>query len=67
MGEGGLRDSRGPPPPVDVFVCFGSVSATLPMPGQFAYAAANAYVEGLCASRRQRGRAAVAVHWGVLP
>jgi acyl transferase domain-containing protein/NADPH:quinone reductase-like Zn-dependent oxidoreductase/NAD(P)-dependent dehydrogenase (short-subunit alcohol dehydrogenase family)/acyl carrier protein len=51
---------------LDCFVMFSSVSAMVGNPGQGAYAAANAFLDGLCMLRRQAGLPASSVSWGVL-
>ncbi|MEU5637727.1 SDR family NAD(P)-dependent oxidoreductase, partial [Streptomyces rishiriensis] len=50
--------------PLDAFVMFSSGAAVWGGAGQSAYAAANAFVEGLALRRRAQGRAATAVAWG---
>ena len=49
---------------LDFFICHASISATLGNPGQFAYAAGNAFLHGLTAYRRARGLPATCVRWG---
>jgi NAD(P)-dependent dehydrogenase (short-subunit alcohol dehydrogenase family)/acyl carrier protein len=50
--------------PLDAFVLFSSISGIWGSGGQPAYAAANASLDALAASRHARGLAATAVSWG---
>jgi acyl transferase domain-containing protein/acyl carrier protein len=52
--------------PLDLFVCFSSVSALLGNPGQAAYAGANAFLDGLAHYRRRHGLPALSVNLGLL-
>nr|WP_029006511.1 type I polyketide synthase [Azorhizobium doebereinerae] len=52
--------------PVRHFVMFSSVSALIGNPGQGAYVAANAYLEGLARRRVAEGLPALAVGWGAI-
>lgn len=49
---------------LDYFVAFSSVATMVGNPGQGAYAAANGYLQGLMARRREAGLAGLAVGWG---
>ena len=49
---------------LDAFVVFSSISATWGSTGQTAYAAGNAFLDGLACHRRARGLAATSVAWG---
>jgi phthiocerol/phenolphthiocerol synthesis type-I polyketide synthase C len=49
---------------VDWWLTFSSAASLLGAPGQGAYAAANAWVDGLVAYRRSLGLAAVGINWG---
>ena len=52
--------------PIDHFIVYSSVATLFGNPGQAAYVAANAYLEGLVASRCKQGLAGLAVAWGPL-
>ena len=49
---------------LDLFVLYSSAVATVGLPGQTSYAAANGYMDGLAALRRSEGLAATSVAWG---
>ncbi|TSJ62126.1 SDR family NAD(P)-dependent oxidoreductase [Starkeya sp. 3C] len=51
---------------LDYFVLFSSATTLVGNPGQSAYVAANAYLEGLARRRRAEGRPALAVAWGAI-
>lgn len=51
---------------LDYFVLFSSATTLVGNPGQGAYVAANAYLEGLARRRRREGRAALAIAWGAI-
>jgi acyl transferase domain-containing protein/acyl carrier protein len=50
----------------DMFVLYSSISALGCITPQVGYAAANAALDGLAASRRGRGAAALSVNWGFM-
>lgn len=51
---------------LDYFVLFSSATTLIGNPGQAAYVAANAYLEGLARRRRDEGRPALAIAWGAI-
>ena len=50
--------------PLPIFLCCSSAASILGTPGQGAYAAANAFLDGLCHLRRSRGLSALSLNWG---
>lgn len=51
---------------LDAFVMYSSATTLIGSPGQSAYVAANAYLEGLARQRRAQGRSAFAIGWGAI-
>jgi acyl transferase domain-containing protein/NAD(P)-dependent dehydrogenase (short-subunit alcohol dehydrogenase family) len=51
--------------PLDFFVLCSSIAASIPQPGQGAYAAANAVLDAVAWHRRSRGLPACSVQWGI--
>lgn len=51
---------------LDYFVLFSSATTLVGNPGQSAYVAANAYLEGLARRRHAQGKPALAVAWGAI-
>ncbi|WP_114089624.1 non-ribosomal peptide synthetase [Thalassospira profundimaris] len=52
--------------PVAAFVMFGSLTAIVGVPGQAAYSAANAFLDGFARYRRSQGRPALTIDWCAL-
>lgn len=50
--------------PLDFFILFSSASALISLPQMGPYAAANAFLDGLAAYRRNAGQCALSVNWG---
>ncbi|MDP2355764.1 MAG: type I polyketide synthase [Beijerinckiaceae bacterium] len=51
---------------LDAFVLYSSATTLIGSPGQSAYVAANAYLEGLARQRRAQNRPALAIGWGAI-
>ncbi|WP_165644411.1 beta-ketoacyl reductase, partial [Oharaeibacter diazotrophicus] len=51
---------------LDLFVLYSSATTLIGNPGQAAYVAANAYLEGLARARRAAGLPALAIAWGAI-
>ncbi|MBB4928546.1 SDR family NAD(P)-dependent oxidoreductase [Kitasatospora kifunensis] len=49
---------------LDHFVVYSSVASLIGSPGQAAYAAANAFLDGLTTHRLDNGLSATGIHWG---
>lgn len=49
--------------PLDHFILFSSIASWLGLPGQGAYAAANAFLDALAAARRAAGQPGMSVGW----
>ncbi|WP_165498158.1 type I polyketide synthase [Siculibacillus lacustris] len=52
--------------PLDHFVVYSSATTVVGSPGQAAYVAANAFLEGFARTRRAAGRPALAIGWGAI-
>lgn len=51
---------------LDFFVLYSSATTLIGSPGQAAYVAANAFLEGLAQRRRKAGKPALAIGWGAI-
>ncbi len=61
---GGVLHERTKELPLDLFICFSSISATLGSAGLAHYGAANAFLDGLVQERRRLGLCGVSIAWG---
>ncbi len=52
--------------PLDYFVVYSSATTVVGSPGQGAYVAANAWLEGFARQRRAEGKPALAIGWGAI-
>ncbi|WP_230362688.1 type I polyketide synthase [Ancylobacter sp. Lp-2] len=52
--------------PLDYFVVYSSATTLIGSPGQGAYVAANAFLEGVARRRRQEGLPGLAIGWGAI-
>ncbi|WP_082540059.1 type I polyketide synthase [Bosea sp. Leaf344] len=52
--------------PLDFFVAYSSATTMVGSPGQAAYVAANAFLEGFMRRRRKLGKPALAIGWGAI-
>ena len=52
-----------PPGTLDFFILFSSIGQIIGTPGQSAYAASNAFLDGLATHRRSQGCNAIAIQW----
>lgn len=52
-----------PPGSLDFFVLFSSIGQIIGTPGQSAYAASNAFLDGLATHRRSQGCNSIAIQW----
>lgn len=52
--------------PLDFFVLYSSATTMIGSPGQGAYVAANAFLEGFARKRRAEGKPAIAIGWGAI-
>ncbi len=65
--EGALHlDAATRDEPLDFFVVYSSATTVIGSPGQAAYVAANAFLEGFARRRRALGRPALAIGWGAI-
>ena len=64
IGGGQVLHDAFPPGSVDFFFLISSAAAVFGIPGQGSYAAANAYLDALARTRRQRGCHSLSLDWG---
>lgn len=66
MGGGAVLDSVARGRPLDLFLAYSSVTATIGHVTQSGYVAGNLYLEALARKRRELGLPALAVAWGAI-